>query len=703
MTYYRSLLFAYCFLSSFISLVVLTHGAGSIVFDTYGRSLYGFDIFVTTIDPSSSSQAELQVTDGVSVNYNGYFPSSPSSLLSLLNYSCSSQENHIDALVYVTERRGYSTIYLDLFPSLSSPSNRREILELPPRLHFPVLSLLDGRSSVSVKDRPSLSGDSLIFVSTHEPSPYPRQSWAAVYSTHLSTGATTRLTPNGIADFSPAVSPSGRWTAVASSGERGWSGEIQELNTDIYLFKTSDGSARTLVVEHGGWPCWADEFTLYFHRESSDQWWSVYKASIMIQGDAPVLISIDRITPPGFHAFTPAVSPAAPELIAVATRRASSQFRHIELIDLRDGRNAYVEVTRLTTPTAHHFNPFFSPEAGKIGYHRCRGSRNSGNPPLFLENMKSIVPDKFSLLRINGAFPSFSPDGRKIAYVSLPGVYVVNADGSNPLEIYSGNAFGTAWDWKRNGVIYTSLGPQFAQESTEVDIISITLSEDDDKSEPPLIKKLTSGGKNNAFPSPSPDGKWVVFRSGRSGYKNLYIMDSIEGESAGIYRLTEGPWSDTMCNWSPNGDWIAFASDRDNPGSGSFSIYMIHPNGTGLRKVVQSGNGGRTNHPWFSPDSASLVFTSDYAGVSAEPISNPHHFQPYGEIFTVKIDGTEIRRLTHDSYEDGTPTWTSSFLKPSDVAESLQGVAFCRFDDCHWLSLQNQINDVLNGTICQVI
>ncbi|MGK4301767.1 TolB family protein, partial [Klebsiella pneumoniae] len=53
---------------------------------------------------------------------------------------------------------------------------------------------------------------------------------------------------------------------------------------------------------------------------------------------------------------------------------------------------------------------------------------------------------------------------------------------------------------------------------------------------------------------------------------------------------TEGAWTDTMCNWSPDGEWIAFASDRHDPGSGSFEIYLIHPDGTGLRKLIQNIN-----------------------------------------------------------------------------------------------------------------
>lgn len=519
-----------------------------------------------------------------------------------------------------------------------------------------------------------------------------------MYSTHLPTGTTRRLTPEDVADFSPSVSPSGDWTAVASSGELGWSGEVEELNTSIFVFKTADGSERSKLIEHGGWPCWGSDDTLYFHRVSEDGWWSVYRARIG-WGIAPAVVSTDRVTPAGFHAFTPAASAGSPGIIAVATRRGDSKFRHIEIVDFRGGSNAYAEVTRLVSPRSHHYNPFISPDGSRIGYHRCRGGGN-GSPPLLLENIRSPFPETFSLFRIDGSFPSFSHDGQLIAYIEFPGVFVVNSDGSGkPRMVFDGNAFPTAWDWKRKGVIYTSHGPEFASESTKVDIVSITLGEEGDENAEPLIKKLTSGGENNAFPSPSPDGKWVVFRSGRSGHKNLYVMDAVEGESRGIYRLTEGPWSDTMCNWSPDGEWIAFASDRDSPGSGGFAIYMVHPNGTGLRKVVHSGDGGRTNHPWFSPDSKSMVFTSDYGGVSAEPISNPHHYQPYGDIYTIRIDGSDIQRLTHNSYEDGTPTWTPFSLKPVNVAESLHGSELCKFDDCHWLT-RAESNGVLAGTGC---
>ncbi|KAB1199491.1 hypothetical protein CJ030_MR0G022784 [Morella rubra] len=112
--------------------------------------------------------------------------------------------------------------------------------------------------------------------------------------------------------------------------------------------------------------------------------------------------------------------------------------------------------------------------------------------------------------------------------------------------------------------------------------------------------------------------------------------------------------------------------------------YLIHPNRTGLKKLFRSGSGGRANHQTFSLYGKSIMFTSDYGAVSAEPISNPHHYQPYGEIFTMKLGGSYLKRLTHNSFEDGTPTWGPTYIKSTD--ECPKGGPRCSFEDCHWLN-----------------
>ena len=77
---------------------------------------------------------------------------------------------------------------------------------------------------------------------------------------------------------------------------------------------------------------------------------------------------------------------------------------------------------------------------------------------------------------------------------------------------------------------------------------------------------------------------------------------------------------------------------------------QVRPDGSGLRRVFDS-HGGLANHPKFSPkftpEAGRIVFTSDFAGYSAEEIALPHQFQPYGDLFSINIDGTDLQRLTH--------------------------------------------------------
>ena len=193
------------------------------------------------------------------------------------------------------------------------------------------------------------------------------------------------------------------------------------------------------------------------------------------------------------------------------------------------------------------------------------------------------------------------------------------------------------------------------------------------KSEVRILTK--DGTKNNAFPNCFPDGKQLVFRSGRSGHRNLYIMDAEQGEEGGIQgpwqALTQGPWIDTMPSWSPDGEWIAFSSNRDDPQQGGyFNIYLVHPDGTGLHKVPGISK-EKINHVCFSPDSKSLLFTANLSGVSTEPISLPNQFQPYGELFVSRLDGSEVQRLTFNAYEDGTPAWGQIFTHIYLIASSL--------------------------------
>jgi TolB protein len=115
--------------------------------------------------------------------------------------------------------------------------------------------------------------------------------------------------------------------------------------------------------------------------------------------------------------------------------------------------------------------------------------------------------------------------------------------------------------------------------------------------------------------------------------------------------LTTGP-NDTVPAWSPRGDVIAFSSDRDD---GDFDIYTIRIDGTGLRRLTDTP--GNDAHCAWSPDGQWLVFSSARGGYKDEAALHSHNPQPYGDLYVMRPDGLDVRQLTDDQYEDRTATF----------------------------------------------
>ncbi|KAL3725211.1 hypothetical protein ACJRO7_030252 [Eucalyptus globulus] len=626
---------------------------GTVLFTTVGRPYFGFDVFSLDL----ASGRERRLTDGLSINFNAQFASAGGE----------DGEDDPEAVVFVSDRTGCPRVYL-----ARSGSSQPEPLPSAPGSLF--------------HDRPVLRNGRLYFISAHEDPGKPFASWSALYSADLEGTQIARLTPCGSADYSPAVSRSGKFVAVASYGSRPWGGEFHALNTDIVVFRESDPTERVIVAEGGGWPTWSGDSVVYFHRRAEDGWWSIFRVEFEFPSDADISgfpLAPTRITPPGVHCFTPAAMPGSNK-IAVATRRRGKSYRHIEIFDA--GSESFVPVTEPVNPNFHHYNPFASPGSRYIGYHRFRGESTQGESRV--PNLDPIAsPIKgLRMLRLNGSFPSFSADGELIAFnhdfeaAVNGGVKIVRSDGSRRWTVIKDRtAFHNSWSPTEKNVIYTSIGPIFDSPKATVQIARLEFDlsgpEGGVKCNVKVLTREDTG--NNAFPSCSPDGKWLVFRSGRTGHKNLYVVDAVNGEfGGGIRQLTDGPWIDTMPSWSPIGDLIAFSSNRHNPDNvNAFSIYLIKPDGSGLRRVHVAGPEGspevdreRINHVCFSRDGEWLLFTANLGGVTAEPVSWPNQFQPYGELYVVRLDGSGLQRLTWNGFENGTPAWHSSDdLGPGDL------------------------------------
>jgi Tol biopolymer transport system component len=180
-------------------------------------------------------------------------------------------------------------------------------------------------------------------------------------------------------------------------------------------------------------------------------------------------------------------------------------------------------------------------------------------------------------------------------------IFVSNADGSGERALTQPGSldYNPSWSPKGDWIVFTS------ERAGPADLYRI-------HPDGSGLERLTNDSAYEDQAAFSPDGKRIVFVSTRAGGRaNLWILDIAAGKAT---PLTSGDGGDFRPSWSPDGQWIAFSSDRgsDLPvAKGRWErlqvadVYVVHPDGTGLRGV--SEHGGFCGSPKWTPDSKSVV------------------------------------------------------------------------------------------------
>ena len=174
------------------------------------------------------------------------------------------------------------------------------------------------------------------------------------------------------------------------------------------------------------------------------------------------------------------------------------------------------------------------------------------------------------------------------------------------------------------------------------------------------VRPLIEGPGYDAEATVSPDGRYVVFTSTRSGDLELWRYDLSTGE---LLQLTDGLGYDGGAFFSRDSQKIVWRASRPEGEEAdvyrellaqglvepkALDLYVADADGQDVRRVTNLP--GANWAPFFHPDGERILFTSN------------HHTLDQGgrvfDLFLVGVDGTGLTQVTHSGTFDAFPMFS---------------------------------------------
>jgi Tol biopolymer transport system component len=511
----------------------------------------------------------------------------------------------------------------------------------------------DGSALERLTDDPSYDdqaayspdGRQLVFVSSRE------GGFAHLWTLDLQSKHAKALTSGKGGDFRPSWSPDGAWIAFASDPDGSLPfghGRWEHLQiVDLYIVHP-DGSGLKRVSGHGdfcGSPKWAqDSRHVIAYCMTAEQTLANRRPSPE-PGNDTRLVSFDVTTGASEEVKAGAGVKFNPSFVGTTIGYIRKDSAGPAGIYYADGR---------TGPKGDVRSAAWSPDGSHVAYHKRLTA-----PPVVWK--KTFSRHQSYELTLTGILPAFNRTGDKFVYTGRPtngvlGSYIaVGVPGlENSQTIYhdvNSNVLAPQWSPDGDTIIFgvgvfnaffNGFKGLFLKPEDRVEGgAQIAVMRPDGSG----FRKVTPGPNNNAFPSMAPDGKRFVYRTFGPEGDGLRIMNM---DTKQVTTLTRG--YDNFPLWSPRGDLIMFSRQADD----DYEIYTIHPDGTGVKRLTFTH--GNDAHMAWSPDGDRIVFASTRMGFKDE-CTYTDAPQPYGELFVMRFDGSNVEQLTDNQWEDGTPAW----------------------------------------------
>jgi Tol biopolymer transport system component len=512
-----------------------------------------------------------------------------------------------------------------------------------------------------------VDADTIAFVSSRKGA----DSWGTtnIWTLKISTGALKNVTGDLPFDpnrphsfFRPSFSPDGKWIAFSSDLGSDWRGHNLPVGwertqeSSIYVIRP-DGTGLKKIASNPGFdegsPTWSpDGRSVVFYETPVESTWGAHR----------------------------------PELINTVV----SQLVQVELADL-----SKKAVT--STPGLKVFPQFLG--AGIVAYHvkggateglyttdgKFRATPNSGlRSPRYSPDGATLVYEKISFrpatkngtplfsfdadwaYRYTDVFPQLSADRKQLVYTEKAvnsSIAVMNPDFSGYRRIYDPSGSGLNPEMIQKGLA-GAFQPTWSPNREWVAFgvgqwfftrgmgkgTIVRIKADGSMDGKP--EPLTDGTANAGFPSWSPDGRKIVYRVWSQEAKGLRVLDL---ETRQTQVLTTEP--DNVPGWSPDGTKIVFTRklvDARDPNKFNFDVFTIKPDGSDLKRLT-TGPSNDAHAVWTWD--GRIAYCSGNYGFRDELALYDNSFQPDGQNWVMNADGSNPHAITDTLWEEAMPLY----------------------------------------------
>lgn len=190
----------------------------------------------------------------------------------------------------------------------------------------------------------------------------------------------------------------------------------------------------------------------------------------------------------------------------------------------------------------------------------------------------------------------------RVAYVTVAGsgknreyhLHIADTDGRDPQSVISSPEpiMSPAWSPDGKRIAYVS----FENKTSAIFVQTLATGE---------RRKVSDAPGINGAPAWSPDGSRLALTLSKDGSPDIYILDL---GSQSLRRITNDISIDTEPNWSPDGRSLVFTSDR----GGKPQLYLMSPGGGNPERLTFEGDYNARGV--FSPDGRSLAMVHGNGG-----------------------------------------------------------------------------------------